>query len=256
MPSLSVCCIDFFGVLQASIPQIRTAYSRAKQRLFLLAYGGALVAQEPSAKVIKHDFFGVEGREPKLAMKATLTRLAANPANAVFVVSDIAEKQLARLLRDIPNLGFVVSNGLKVAWPKGCVVPSQYTQVPSAQQSPDGSPVGSPRVKAQQSPNQGLTWTTMSYDDVRSEWLDLRRDIIKAMAPFEVVNGSRLVIDNEVKVEWDFSRADPEWGQIQVRGRRLYPLFSRVRSFTLSIFLCRRNACVIYCSEHLHHIQR
>ena len=192
-----------------------------------------MVAQEPTEKAIKHDFFGVEGREPKSAMKSTLARLAADPANAVFVVSDMSQQQISSLLRGIPNLGFVVGNGLKVVWPSGWPVPAQYSAVPAKSPKPvRGKPIlaassSSMNASAAQSqhreglaqsgsPQHQLQWTTMSYDDVKAEWLELRREIVKAMAPFQIVNGSRLVTDNEVKVEWDFSRADPEWGGMQV----------------------------------------
>lgn len=199
-----------------------------------------MVAQEPTEKAIKHDFFGVEGREPKSAMKSTLARLAADPANAVFVVSDMSEQQISSLLRGIPNLGFVVGNGLKVVWPSGWPVPTQYSAVPAKTQKPArAKPILSasslntnmPAARSQQhegpaqpgllpphSLQHQLQWTTMSYDDVKAEWLELRHEIVKAMAPFQIVNGSRLVTDNEVKVEWDFSRSDPEWGGMQVRA--------------------------------------
>jgi len=161
-------------------------------------------------------------------MKSTLTRLAADPANAVFIVSDMAEQQITSLLRGIPNLGFVVGNGLKVVWPSGVPVPKEYTAVdvpPVEHRSNKVENATTRRSRSSENSSQPLQWTTVSYDQLKSEWLDLRADIIKTMEPFRVVNGSRLITDNEVKVEWDFSRADPEWGGMQVRVEVVRPRF-------------------------------
>lgn len=94
--------------------QVHQRYAQTDSHLFILDYGGTLIAKEGLNRDLKDDFRGVQNRSPSPPMACVLQRLCDDPRNEVWVISSSGGLAMEKTLGGFARLGLIAVNGLKV----------------------------------------------------------------------------------------------------------------------------------------------
>lgn len=189
---------DRLDFKQLNIDKVMEAYIQSKRRVFLLDYGGTVIARENIAMYVKKDFTAVTGKRPSIRMMDALTNLTSDPRNSVFVVSGVTKANLAASLGHIRGLGLVSDNGALYSW----------AQAPEAENPEDKS------VQSKTSPIE-RRWHQPNF---KFDWRPVREvadPILKVYCTR--TNGSVLRYAQQ-SIAWNFRSTDPEWGLLQANS--------------------------------------
>lgn len=167
---------------------LAAAYARAPRRLFLLDYDGTLTT---AASV---------SAAPSAGTLATLRALAADPRNAVYIVSGRARAELGAWFADVPGLGIAAEHGYY--W----------------REAAGGGGTGSPRAvaaAAAASPLPALDgWRAAGDPAETTTWREVVLPILRLYT--ESTDGS-WVEEKETAAVWHYGDADPDFGGWQAK---------------------------------------
>lgn len=156
-------------------------------RVFILDYGGTLIEKENYGLYIKQTMSAISGRRPSDTMLAAIRALAANPSNAVLVITGLGRRKIEKIFGDIPNLTIASSNGLVHSW-------------------------GSNFRGADEVEPSARTWETLDLD---VDWREVVNVALPILTKFTArTNGSSISM-REPGIGWSYFGTDPDWGDKQ-----------------------------------------
>ncbi|KAJ5553012.1 hypothetical protein N7494_002390 [Penicillium frequentans] len=100
---------EIMAVPRLSVPRLIERYRQTKRRLMIIDYEGTLASWGSPQSIIL--------TTPQRAI-TTLTELADDPANVVYVMSSRMPEEMERLFRQVNNLGLIAENGCFVRDPQ------------------------------------------------------------------------------------------------------------------------------------------
>mmetsp|Transcript_7739 Transcript_7739/g.11490 ORF Transcript_7739/g.11490 Transcript_7739/m.11490 type:complete len:1082 (+) Transcript_7739:42-3287(+) len=110
------------------IPYVISAYENALltrgltntgSRVFILDYGGTLIAHEKVDIYMKQSMYSVAGREPSPAVMSALKKLSEDENNSIMIITSLTRKKLGSVFDDLDNVTIAASNGLVCSWGRG-----------------------------------------------------------------------------------------------------------------------------------------
>ncbi|KAI9811521.1 MAG: threalose-6-phosphate phosphatase [Phylliscum demangeonii] len=147
-----------------------TQYRRAKRRLFMLDYDGTLtpIVQEPSAAI------------PTDRVIRTLKTLAADPRNAVWIVSGRDQKFLGQWMGDISELGLSAEHG-------------SFLREPGAE-----------------------AWKNLA-EKLDMSW---QKEVLRIFQKYTEKTQGSFIERKRIALTWHYRRSDPEYGAFQAHECR------------------------------------
>lgn len=174
-----------------NIQRVLEAYQSSKRRVFLLDYGGTIIARENMSMYVKKDFTAVTGKRPSPRMIAALTKLSRDPRNTVFVVSGLSQLHLTSAVGHIRGLGLAAENGALYSWP----TPPPVNTVDSA---PDDR-----------------HW---HHHNFKFDWRPVRDVVDPILKVYCTRTNGSVLRYMEQRIAWNFRSTDPEWGLLQANS--------------------------------------
>ncbi|RQM28440.1 hypothetical protein B5M09_009791 [Aphanomyces astaci] len=178
--------------------KIKHAYAASTRRIFLLDYGGTLIARENMPMYMKKDFTAVSGKIPTPRMLHALQTLCADPRNAVFVVSGVSQVNLTHVLGHIPSLGIAAHNGALFSWAKSIRF-------------------GTPNEDVQGNENAKEDKSRAWYHHrlVEYDWSPIRELVDPILRTYCSRTNGSVIRYMDQGIAWNFRSCDPEWGHMQ-----------------------------------------
>ncbi|KAI9998641.1 hypothetical protein PInf_003223 [Phytophthora infestans] len=183
---------------QLNIDKVMAAYMQSKRRVFLLDYGGTIIARENIAMYVKKDFTAVTGKRPSRRMMEALTNLTNDPRNTVFVVSGVTKKSLTTSLGHIHGLGLVSDNGALYSWAKSIDIDN--TEDTNMQD--DSNPTD-------------RHWHQHSF---KFDWRPVREAVDPILKVYCARTNGSVLRYAQQSIAWNFRSTDPEWGLLQANS--------------------------------------
>ncbi|ETV90852.1 trehalose-phosphatase [Aphanomyces invadans] len=183
--------------------KIKHAYDASRRRVFLLDYGGTLIARENMPMYMKKDFTAVSGKIPTPRMLQALQTLCADPRNSVFVVSGVSQVNLTHVLGHIPSLGIAAHNGALFSWAKSIRFGTPNEDV----QGNEGDPA----------PEDDTSTTRAWYHHrlVEYDWSPVRELVDPILRTYCSRTNGSVIRYMDQGIAWNFRSCDPEWGHLQ-----------------------------------------
>ncbi|TMW65902.1 hypothetical protein Poli38472_003667 [Pythium oligandrum] len=183
---------------QLKISKVMEAYRKSKRRVFLLDYGGTIIARENMSMYVKKDFTAVTGKIPTPRMLEALSLLSSDPRNTVFVVSGVSQYNLTNAVGHIKGLGLAAENGALYSWARSVRARSL--------ESEEASPAFHSGDRHWHQHNFKFDWKPIR---------DVADPILKVYCAR--TNGSLLKYMDQ-SIAWNFRSTDPEWGLVQANS--------------------------------------
>lgn len=184
------------------VARVLHAYASSQRRVFLLDYGGTIIARENMSMYVKKDFTAVTGKLPSRRMVDALSMLARDPRNTVFVVSGLSQLHLTAAVGHIRGLGLAAENGALYSWAK-----------PTHARSGD---------------SDSLTTATTDSDDgserhwhhhnFKFDWRPVRDAVDPILRVYCARTNGSVLRYLEQSIAWNFRSTDPEWGLMQANS--------------------------------------
>ncbi|KAG1692802.1 hypothetical protein DVH05_024417 [Phytophthora capsici] len=191
-------CGDRSDFKQLNIDKVMEAYMQSKRRVFLLDYGGTIIARENIAMYVKKDFTAVTGKRPSNRMMDALTNLTNDPRNTVFVVSGVAKKDLTASLGHIRRLGLVSDNGALYSWARSINIDdTENTTMQDASNPTDRH------------------WHQHSF---KFDWRPVREAVDPILRVYCTRTNGSVLRYAQQSIAWNFRSTDPEWGLLQANS--------------------------------------
>uniref|UniRef100_A0AAV1U1R5 CBM20 domain-containing protein n=1 Tax=Peronospora matthiolae TaxID=2874970 RepID=A0AAV1U1R5_9STRA len=183
---------------QLNIDKVMTAYMQSNRRVFLLDYGGTIIARENIAMFIKKDFTAVTSKRPSPRMMEALTNLTSDPRNTVFVVSGVSKLNLTASLGHIHGLGLASDNGALYSWARSVNI-----------DNPEDS-----NMQDASSPS-GRHWHEQRF---KFDWAAVREVVDPILKVYCTRTNGSVLRHTEQSIAWNFRSTDPEWGLLQANS--------------------------------------
>ncbi|GMF57499.1 unnamed protein product [Phytophthora fragariaefolia] len=183
---------------QLNINKVMEAYMQSKRRVFLLDYGGTIIARENIAMYVKKDFTAVTGKRPSPRMMDALTNLTNDPRNTVFVVSGVTKPDLTASLGHIRGLGLVSDNGALYSWARSIDIDN-----PGDTTMQDASNPGDRH------------WHQHSF---KFDWRPVREAVDPILKVYCTRTNGSVLRYAQQSIAWNFRSTDPEWGLLQANS--------------------------------------
>lgn len=200
---------------QLNIDKVMTAYMQSKRRVFLLDYGGTIIARENIAMYIKKDFTAVTGKRPSRRMIDALANLTNDPRNTVFVVSGVSKSDLAASLGHIRGLGLVSDNGAFYSWAR----------------SIDIDNIDDTTMQDDSNPTTARSWHEHRFT---FDWGPIREVVDPILKVYCTRTNGSVLRHAEQRIAWNFRSTDPEWGLLQANSLQ-NDLEEVIRDFPVNI---------------------
>lgn len=183
-----------------NIHRVLDAYQSSQRRVFLLDYGGTIIARENMSMYVKKDFTAVTGKLPSPRMVEALTMLTRDPRNTVFVVSGLSQLNLTAAVGHIRGLGLAAENGALYSWAKS--------------------------IRANRVENPGLDNDNASNADERHwhhhnfkfDWRAVREVVDPILKVYCTRTNGSVLRYMAQSIAWNFRSTDPEWGLLQANS--------------------------------------
>lgn len=183
---------------QLNIDKVMEAYMQSKRRVFLLDYGGTIIARENIAMYVKKDFTAVTGKRPSPRMMDALTHLTKDPRNTVFVVSGVTKTDLTASIGHIRGLGLVSDNGALYSWAR----------------SIDIDNAGDITMQDGSNPSD-RHWHQHSF---KFDWRPVREAVDPILRVYCTRTNGSVLRYAQQSIAWNFRSTDPEWGLLQANS--------------------------------------
>ncbi|KAE9041883.1 Alpha,alpha-trehalose-phosphate synthase [UDP-forming] 5 [Phytophthora rubi] len=183
---------------QLNIDKVMEAYMQSKRRVFLLDYGGTIIARENISMYVKKDFTAVTGKRPSPRMMDALTHLTKDPRNTVFVVSGVTKSDLTASLGHIRGLGLVSDNGALYSWAR----------------SIDIDNAGDVTMQDDSNPSD-RHWHQHSF---KFDWRPVREAVDPILKVYCTRTNGSVLRYAQQSIAWNFRSTDPEWGLLQANS--------------------------------------
>ncbi|CAH0514041.1 unnamed protein product [Peronospora belbahrii] len=184
-----------------NIEKVMAAYMQSKRRVFLLDYGGTIIARENIAMYVKKDFTAVTGKQPSPLMKEALTKLTNDPRNTVFVVSGVTKSNLSASLGHIRGLGLVSDNGALYSWARSINIDS--VEDTNLQDDIDST---------------GRHWYQHKF---KFDWGPVREAVDPILKVYCTRTNGSVLRYTQQSIAWNFRSTDPEWGLLQANSLQM-----------------------------------
>lgn len=211
--------------------QLLGYYERSQRRLFLLDYDGTLTDYKSMAEL----------SEPSSAVLESLEMLAADPKNAVYIISGRDKARLQQWFGHLPRVGLAAEHGY---WFRPAAkYPKDFS--PLAEEDPtvhDGTDVSQSSGHSTESlaSLESVPWQCM-FSDVELEWRDDVESILEHYT--ERTPGSILDI-NDCSYTWHFQDADPTFGLKQANDLQVH-FDQMLRDRPVGVVMCRMKKYVM-----------
>jgi trehalose 6-phosphate synthase/phosphatase len=172
---------------QLNISKVLQAYKSSRRRVFLLDYGGTIIARENMSMYVKKDFTAVTGKVPSPRMMQALTALGSDPKNTVFVVSGVSRKNLTAALGHVVGLGLAAENGALYSWSRSNPAPDL----------------------------QDREW---QHHEFKFDWKAVRDLVDPILRDYCTRTNGSVLRYYEQGIAWNFRSTDPEWGLMQANS--------------------------------------
>ncbi|CAH0485283.1 unnamed protein product [Peronospora farinosa] len=189
---------------QLNIDKVMAAYMQSERRVFLLDYGGTIIARENIAMYVKKDFTAVTGKKPSPPMMEALTNLTNDPRNTVFVVSGVSKSSLSASLGHIRGLGLVSDNGALYSWARSINIDS--TEDMDMQDDSDSDP------------KSDRHWHQHRF---KFDWGPVHEAVDPILKVYCTRTNGSVVRYTEQSIAWNFRSTDPEWGLLQANSLQM-----------------------------------
>lgn len=187
-----------------NISKVMEAYEASRRRVFLLDYGGTIIARENISMYVKKDFTAVTGKLPSKRMLDALSMLTSDPRNTVFVVSGVSRLNLTSAIGNIQGLGLVSDNGALYSWAKSIRVD---TVEEAARRGSDGGKDGEHK--------DDRHWHHHSF---KFDWKPIREAVDPILNMYCTRTNGSVLRYMEQGIAWNFRSTDPEWGLVQANS--------------------------------------
>ncbi|RLN91911.1 hypothetical protein BBJ28_00012252 [Nothophytophthora sp. Chile5] len=184
---------------QLNIDKVLEAYNQSSRRVFLLDYGGTIIARENMSMYVKKDFTAVTGKVPSPRMMEALALLTEDSRNTVFVVSGVSQLNLTSALGHIRGLGLVADNGALYSWARSIRV----DDVEDSSSIQDDSNVADRH------------WHHHSF---KFDWTPVREAVDPILKIYCTRTNGSVLRYMEQSIAWNFRSTDPEWGLVQANS--------------------------------------
>lgn len=184
---------------QLNIQRVLEAYNSSKRRVFLLDYGGTIIARENMSMYVKKDFTAVTGKLPSPRMIEALTMLTSDPRNTVFVVSGLSQLNLTTAVGHIRGLGLAAENGALYSWAKAI---RARVDDPGSAQGQDGNA-------------EERHW---HHHNFKFDWRAVREAVDPILKVYCTRTNGSVLRYMEQSIAWNFRSTDPEWGLLQANS--------------------------------------
>ncbi|TDH72885.1 hypothetical protein CCR75_009457 [Bremia lactucae] len=189
---------DRLDFKQLNIDKVMEAYMQSKRRVFLLDYGGTIIAREHIAMYVKKDFTAVAGKRPSSRMMEALTNLTSDPRNTVFVVSGVSKANLSASLGHIRGLGLVSDNGALYSWARSIDVENiEDTSMHDDNNFSD------------------RFWHQHNF---KFDWRPVRSIVDPILKVYCTRTNGSVLRYAQQGIAWNFRSTDPEWGLLQANS--------------------------------------
>lgn len=182
-----------------NIHRVLDAYKSSKRRVFLLDYGGTIIARENMSMYVKKDFTAVTGKLPSLRMIEALTMLTSDPRNTVFVVSGLSQLNLTAAVGHIRGLGLAAENGALYSWAKS---------IRARVENPSSDLQG----------QQGDSERHWHHHNFKFDWRAVREAVDPILKVYCTRTNGSVLRYMEQSIAWNFRSTDPEWGLLQANS--------------------------------------
>ncbi|KAJ0403374.1 hypothetical protein P43SY_007125 [Pythium insidiosum] len=190
---------------QLQISRVVEAYEKSKRRVFLLDYGGTIIARENMSMYVKKDFTAVTGKIPTPRMLDALSLLCSDPRNTVFVVSGVSQYNLTNAVGHIAGLGLAAENGALYSWARSIRSKSVEDANMESFESADSAEAHA----------SGRHW---HHQQFKFDWKPVREAVDPILKVYcSRTNGSVLRYLDQA-IAWNFRSTDPEWGLLQANS--------------------------------------
>lgn len=203
---------------QLNISKVMEAYQASKRRVFLLDYGGTIIARENISMYMKKDFTAVTGKLPSKRMMDALSMLTKDPRNTVFVVSGVSRLNLTAAIGQIEGLGLVADNGALYSWANSI----HADTVEEVAVHPNRENVER---------NDERVWHHHSF---KFDWQPIREVVDPILNMYCTRTNGSVLRYMEQGIAWNFRSTDPEWGLVQANSLQ-QDLEEVVRDFPVNI---------------------
>ncbi|OQR97433.1 trehalose-phosphatase [Thraustotheca clavata] len=184
------------------VNKILHAYKTSRRRVFLLDYGGTIIARENISMYMKKDFTAVTGKIPSPRMLSSLQKLCSDPNNTVFIISGVSQVNLTHVLGHIDGLGLATDDGALFSWAKS--IRFGTAKEDTHNQAKDG--------------DDDLKSRSWFHHRVEFDWQPIREIVDPILKTYLSRTNGSVIRYMEQGIAWNFRSTDPEWGVIQANS--------------------------------------
>ncbi|KAF1334037.1 Trehalose-phosphatase, partial [Globisporangium splendens] len=177
---------------QLNIQRVLEAYNSSQRRVFLLDYGGTIIARENMSMYVKKDFTAVTGKLPSPRMIEALQMLTSDPRNTVFVVSGLSQRNLTTAVGHIRGLGLAAENGALYSWAKA--------------------------NRAGVNTSSSAEERHWHHHNFKFDWRVIREVVDPILKVYCTRTNGSVLRYMEQSIAWNFRSTDPEWGLLQANS--------------------------------------
>ncbi|TYZ56917.1 hypothetical protein PybrP1_001900, partial [[Pythium] brassicae (nom. inval.)] len=188
------------------VARVLHAYASSQRRVFLLDYGGTIIARENMSMYVKKDFTAVTGKRPSRRMVDALSMLARDPRNTVFVVSGLSRLHLTAAVGHIPGLGLAAENGALYSWAKQVAPTDADADADADDADADNDGVG------------GDAERHWHHHNFKFDWRPVRDAVDPILRVYCARTNGSVLRYLEQSIAWNFRSTDPEWGLMQANS--------------------------------------
>lgn len=180
-----------------NVDRVLQAYRSSARRVFLLDYGGTLIARENMSMYVKKDFTAVTGKVLSPRMIEALSWLCADPRNTVFIVSGVSQLNLTASVGHIGGLHLAAENGALYSWARS--IRSNTSETTPAPPSVD----------------EHRHW---HHHQMKFDWRPVREAVDSILKVYCARTNGSVLRYMDQGIAWNFRSTDPEWGLLQANA--------------------------------------
>eukprot|EP01041_Mallomonas_annulata_P003536 gene3536-7030_t len=181
---------------------------RKSSRVFILDYGGTILAKERVDIYHKQSLSAISGRKPTDAMLAAVQKLSEDPNNAILVVTGITRAKLGGIFNNMKNVTVATSIGLVYSWGSHMLTEEERdrgtlsTSSLDAYNTTNGSEVDV----------SGRPWECLDFD---IDWNGVREVAEPIITRFTARTNGTCQSPRIPGIGWSYFGADPDFGDKQ-----------------------------------------
>jgi trehalose 6-phosphate synthase/phosphatase len=203
---------------QLNVSKVMEAYQGSRRRVFLLDYGGTIIARENISMYVKKDFTAVTGKLPSKRMLDALSMITSDPRNTVYVVSGVSRLNLTAAIGHIKGLGLVSDNGALYSWANS--IHADTVEEAAVRAGDDSGELKDERH-----------WHRHAFS---FDWRPIREVVDPILNMYCTRTNGSVLRHTEQGIAWNFRSTDPEWGLVQANSLH-QDLEEVVRDFPVNI---------------------